>query len=118
MRRVRLKTLRADSITHVAISGRLDVQGVSELQYEFLDLLTTQPKPSLVDISQMTYVASLGIGMLVSAAKHLERHGARLVLLAPTDMVRKTIETSGLSHMIRIAADERAALELLEEPEA
>jgi anti-sigma B factor antagonist len=111
---MRLETLRAeDSIHHVALVGRLDVKGVNEVQYEFQQQTTVLPKPTLVDLSKVTYIASLGLGMLVSAAKHLERRGFRMVLVSPTELVRKTIETSCLDRVIAIADDEAAALALL-----
>ncbi len=111
---MRLKTIRSDdSFTHVALHGRLDVQGVNDVQYEFLQQTTVPPKSTLVDLSQMTYIASLGIGMLVSAAKYLGRNNAKMVLLGPSDLVRKALETAGLDHVIPIASEEKAALELL-----
>ena len=111
---MRLKTIRSDdSITHVALVGRLDVQGVSDIQYEFLHQTTGLPKPAVVDLSQLTYIASIGIGMLLSAAKDLERQGARMVLLNPTPLVRQTLETSALQQVIPIAIEESAALALL-----
>jgi anti-sigma B factor antagonist len=111
---MRLKTIRADdSIHRVALFGRLDVQGVNDIQYEFLQETTVPPKSTMVDLSGVSYVASLGIGMLVSAAKHLERRGAKMVLLTPTPLVRKALETSCLHHVIPIADEETAAMELL-----
>lgn len=111
---MQLKIIRADdSITHVAILGRLDVEGVNDIQYEFHHQTTSQPKATIVDLSRMTYIASLGIGMLVSTAKYLDRHGAKMVLLGPSELVRKTLEAAGLDHLIPIANEETAALELL-----
>jgi len=111
---MRLKTIRADdSITHVALIGRLDVQGVSDIQYEFHFQATGQPKSTLVDLSQVTYIASLGVSMLLSAAKDLARHGARMVLLAPSPFVRQALETSALHQVIPIAIEETAAMEQL-----
>jgi anti-anti-sigma factor len=111
---MRLKTIRSDeSITHVVIVGRLDVEGVNKIQYDFLHQTTSLPKPTLVDLSQVPYIASLGIGMLVSAAKSIERQGARMVLLSPQALVLKTLETAGLHEVVAIADKESAAFELL-----
>jgi anti-anti-sigma factor len=111
---MRLKTIsEEDSIHQVALVGRLDVQGVNDIQYEFQRETTLLPKPTVVDLSQVTYIASLGIGMLVSAAKHLERHGVKMVLLNPPHLVRKAIETSCLNRVIPIADDKTTALGLL-----
>jgi anti-anti-sigma factor len=111
---MRLTILRADdTLTHIALHGRLDVQGVNDIQHEFLQQTTWLPKSTLVDLADVSYIASLGISMLVSAAKTIERRGARMVLLHPTPLVRKTLETSSLHDIIPIATAEMAALELL-----
>jgi predicted PolB exonuclease-like 3'-5' exonuclease len=48
-RHMKLHVIREDdSITHVALFGRLDVQGVSDVQYEFLHQTTGLPKSTVV----------------------------------------------------------------------
>ena len=111
---MRLKTIHADdSIHHVELLGRLDIDGVNDIQYEFLQETTVPPKPTVVDLSQVNYIASMGISMLVSAAKHLEKRGVKMVLVNPAPLVRKTLETSCLHQLIPIASDKTAALQLL-----
>ena len=111
---MQLNVIRADdSITHLSILGRLDVQGVNTIQYEFLIQTTVRRKSTVVDLSKVTFIASLGMGMLVSAAKGLERHGARMVLLGPSEMVRLALERAGIDQVIPIASEETAALALL-----
>src|SRR5262245_9042804 len=111
---MRVTTIREDNlIKHVALIGRLDVKGVNEVQYEFHHETTGLGKPVIVDISKVTYIASLGISMLVSAAKYMERHGTKMVLLCPSALVRETIETSCLHDLIPIANEEADAIELL-----
>ncbi len=114
---MRLKIIRSEeSLTHIALIGRLDVQGVGEVQFEFLHQTTSLPRRTMVDLSEVTYVASLGISMLVSAAKELERHGARMVLLNPSPLVRKALETTSLEHVIPIVTAETVAQELRRGP--
>jgi anti-sigma B factor antagonist len=111
---MRLKIIRDDdSITHVALIGRLDVDGATEIQYEFLLQTSGAAKRILVDLSGVSYLASFGISMLVSAAKDLERRGGRMVLLSPTPLVLKALEISNLHDVIPIATAEMAGLELL-----
>jgi anti-anti-sigma factor len=111
---MRLKILREDdSFVHVGLVGRLDIQGVNEIQMEFLHQTTSLPRNAMVDLSELTYIASLGISMLVSAAKKLERNGAKMVLLHPTPLVRKALETSSLQEVIPIATAEAAAIAML-----
>lgn len=111
---MRQKILREDdSFVHVALVGRLDIQGVNAIQMEFLHQTTSLPRNAMVDLSELTYIASLGISMLVSAAKKLERNGAKMVLLHPSPLVRKALETSSLQEVIPIATAEAAALAML-----
>ena len=111
---MQLKIIRDDeSMTHVALIGRLDVDGATEIQYEFLLRTAGVAKRVLVDLSGVSYLASFGISMLVSAAKDLERRGGKMVLLSPTPLVLKALEISNLHDVIPIATAEMAGLELL-----
>ena len=61
----------------------------------------------------MTFIASLGMGMLVNAAKALHRNGAVMVLLAPTSMVLRALDAAGINRVIPIASGEEEAMQLL-----
>jgi putative ABC transport system permease protein len=51
---MQLKVLRDDSSSIlIALQGRLDVQGVSDIQYEFLQHTTWVPKPAIVDLAEV-----------------------------------------------------------------
>ena len=102
-----------DSFTHVAIVGRLDIAGVNAIADQFTFNTTPLRKTTLVDVYQLTFIASLGIGMLVSAAKSLQRHGARMVLVGPTGLVLQTLESAGIDQVIGIAATQDEALKMI-----
>ena len=111
---MQLTVLRADeSITHVAIVGRLDIEGVNHIADRFV-FTTTSPRTSaLVDLSQVTFIASLGMGMLVGAAKAIQRHGTKMVLVAPPHLVHHALVAAGIDHVIPIAANEEEALQMV-----
>src|SRR5262245_43160474 len=102
-----------DSITHVALHGRLDIQGVNQIQQQFIFNTTARKRATLVDLSKVTFIASLGIGMFVGAAKALQRNGAKMVLVAPPDLVRNALESAGIHLVIPIADREESARQLL-----
>ncbi len=111
---MQLNVIRADdSITHLALLGRLDLQGVNLIQDRFVFNTTSRRKATLVDVSQVTFIASLGMAMLISAAKALQRHGVRMVLLGPPELVKSALEAAGIHHVIPIAPEEESALRLL-----
>jgi anti-anti-sigma factor len=92
-------------LTVVAIDGRLDALAVGELRPRFLEITAGRAQPVLVDIAGVTFLASLGIWMFVEAAKALQPHGAKLVLLAPNPLVEKTFRASGFTQMVHIHHD-------------
>jgi len=67
----------------------------------------------LIDLSEVEYIASLGLGLLISAAKGLKRHGANMVLLNPQTSVENVLTASGFNENIPITHDFNEALEIL-----
>jgi anti-anti-sigma factor len=111
---MQLNVIRADdSITHLAIQGRLDIEGVNQIQDRFVFQTAARHKTTLVDLSEVTFIASLGMGMLIGAAKALQRHGARMILIAPRELVQHALETAGIHRVIPIVRAEDDALQLL-----
>ena len=65
----------------LALRERLDTIGVGEVEVKFTGHTVPRGKPLLLDMSEMTYVSSLGLRMLLTVAKALGRRGAKTVLL-------------------------------------
>ena len=109
-----LKVIQADdALTHVQLCGRLDLRGVSGIENRFLFTTTSRRVPVVVDLSEVEFIASLGIGMLVGAAKALTRQGLALVLLAPPGLARETLEVAGVTRVVPTASDLESARALL-----
>jgi anti-sigma B factor antagonist len=103
----------AGNFTHIALSGKLDVAGEQAIGDQFRSLMDSHNSSFLVDMSQVTYLASLGIRMLFAGAKALASQGNKMVVVSPQPMVEETLMTSGTAKLIAIARDEAAALALL-----
>ena len=63
-------------------------------------------------MSDVSYVASLGVRHLVMAAKTLDRGGGKLVLFSVTGPVAEILETMGITDLIPMAPSEADALTL------
>lgn len=103
----------SDSLTRLALSGRLDTEGAGAIETTFNALTVARGKPALVDISGVTFLASMGIRVLVTAAKALHRHRLKLVLVAPQPLVADVIRTAAIDTLVDVAEDEPHALALL-----
>jgi len=106
-----LRIHRADEqISHLALAGRLDLAGVQQIEMAFTVQTATRKKPTIVDVAEVTYLSSLGVRMLLGAAKALHGHGHKLVLLNPQPMILEVLQLGGLDGVIGIETDLDAAL--------
>ncbi len=102
---MQLEILRTDdTVTHVALSGRLDVEGVQAVSDQFVFATAPRGTATLVDLSKVAFLASLGISMLLSVAHALRPRGAKMVLCAPNQMVHKTLTAAGIDRLMPIVA--------------
>jgi anti-anti-sigma factor len=103
----------ADDVTRVALKGRLDTLGVDAIEARFNAALVPRGKHSIVDLSEVEFLSSLGVRMLLTAAKALKRKGARLVLVGARPLVGEALRHSAIDQLIPVAADSSAAAALL-----
>ena len=91
--------------TLIALVGRLDATAVEEIRARFLEATGGAARPAVVDLAGVTFLASLGIWMLVEAAKAIQASGHRLALAAPRPLVEKSLRASGFARMLEIHPD-------------
>ena len=100
---------KSDTLTHLALKGRLDLQGVQAIETQFLAYTVARKKPALVDLSGVDYLVSMGIRMLLSSAKSMRANHTELVLLKPTPQVEETLRSVRLHDVVLITHDEDQA---------
>jgi anti-sigma B factor antagonist len=91
-----------DRITHLAIIGKLDVTGLHAIDMKFHGYTAARRKPTLVDISGVDFITSLGMGMFISCARSLGRFGAKMVLLNPQPEVERALRAVGIDQGVPI----------------
>ena len=104
---------QSDQITHLALRGRLDTAGVGQVDLGFTANSVPRAKPLLVDMSEVTFLASLGLRMLLTVAKALNNRGAKMALLSPQPAVREVLSLSGFDQLMAVHNDEGTALAFL-----
>ncbi len=98
--------------TRLALKGRLDTAGVDRVEIKFNASLP-RDKHGIVDFSEVTFLASMGIRMLIAAARTMDRRGKRLVLIAPRPLVDQALRHSSIDDIVPVAPDVEAAIALL-----
>jgi anti-anti-sigma factor len=104
---------QSDQITHLALRGRLDTAGVGEVELRFTALTVPRAKPLLLEMSEVSYLASLGLRMLLTVAKALNLRGVKTVLLSPQPAVRQVLSLTGYDQVIPVYNDEGTAVAFL-----
>ncbi len=99
--------------TRVALIGMLDMVGVGQIETRFLAATVAPGVTAVVDLAEMSFISSLGMGLLLNAARGLNRKGAKLVLLRPQEDVEMALGVARLTEMLPIAHDEAELARLL-----
>jgi len=94
----------ANGVTKVSLEGRLDVDGALKIDSEF-NKIAEERKKLLVDLSNVPFIASLGIRTLITGAKATANNGGKLVLLNPQSNVEKVLRTSHIDTVLPIISD-------------
>jgi anti-anti-sigma factor len=102
-----------ESLTRVALIGMLDLAGVGQVERDFTAATVDRGVPTIVDLSQLTFLASMGMQLLLRCAKALRDRGAALVLLNPTKDVELALAAAQLTRFLPVAHDEFDALRVL-----
>jgi anti-anti-sigma factor len=106
-------------VTVAAPVGRIDHAGAAELE-QALSPLLAQPgsgKNALIlDFAGVDYISSVGLRVLMMAAKQMRGHGTRIVVAAPQPIVSEILVISRFNRVIEIEPSVRRALEGLSAP--
>ena len=105
------RTDLGQSITKLKLTGKLDINGsgIAEIP---IALAAKNSRWVIVDMADVSFVASLGVRHLVMAAKALDRGGGKLVLFSLTEPVSEVLHTMGIADLIPMAPSEDAALDI------
>ncbi len=104
-------TRQVDSVTVVDLSGRITLgEGCTRLRELIRDLLAKGQKSVLLNVADVTYIDSSGIGELVSGFTAVSNHGGQLKLLNLTKKVHDLLQITKLLTVFDVHEDEAKAI--------
>jgi anti-sigma B factor antagonist len=107
-----------DERTHVvAPSGEIDAVTAPQLGRRILGLADAGKRAVVVDLSEVTFMDSTGIGVLLNALRQLTSRSGQLALVCPTERTRRPFEVTGLIGRIAIFETLDEALVSLNAPD-
>jgi anti-sigma B factor antagonist len=108
---MKASTRQVDGITIVDLSGRITLgEGSVVLRDTIKDLLGKGQKKILLNLGDVSYIDSSGIGELVSAFTSVRNQGGELKLLNLTKKVHDLLQITKLYTVFDVKDDEAAAI--------
>src|SRR5262245_36325175 len=92
-------------LVRISLEGRMDLEGTQVIDQKFAYATSTHALRLAVDLSNVTFVASIGMRTLLTAARAQAGRGGKMVLIAPNVMVRHTLEIAGIDRIVPILSD-------------
>jgi anti-sigma B factor antagonist len=93
----------------VHVTGDVDMGAVTPLR-RVLHALGDAGADVVVDLTQVTFIDSTGVGLLVSALRRTERHGGSLSLVVDREPIMKVFRITALTRLFTIHSTLEAAL--------
>jgi len=106
---MQISTRTSNDIHIVGISGSLDSTTSPEAQ-KSLDAVLAGAKKVALDFSQLDYISSAGLRILLGAAKQLRAKGGTLGMFGLNQSVREVFDISGFSSILPVYQSEAEAL--------
>ncbi|HVU21447.1 MAG TPA: STAS domain-containing protein, partial [Rhizomicrobium sp.] len=97
----------AGATATMTLTGRLDLSGAEVVALP-LATLSGSKNDLAVDMAGVTFISSMGLRHLVSAAKEMRRRGGRFVLLNPNAAVTEIIDAAGLIDYLKVERGDAA----------
>lgn len=99
-----------EGVSAVRLSGRLDAAGAGAIDTRMLAVTVAKARPAVVDFSQVEFIASMGIGLLISVAKGLALHHCKVAVHGARPLVRQVLEDSAIDQIVPLCDTAEEAL--------
>ena len=86
---------RQDGIVVLALKGRLDSNTSGDFEKQLLGMVQGGETRFVLDFSELDYISSAGLRVLLKAVKELKRTDGRLCVCAVKDYIREIFSLSG-----------------------
>jgi len=108
---VKLTTRQVGDVTVIDAAGRITLgEGASTFRDTVRDLAASGHKKMLLNLAEVSYIDSSGIGELVSAFTTVSNQGGALKLLSLTKRVQDLLQITKLYTVFEVFEDEASAV--------
>ena len=86
----------------LSVGGDLDVVGAPDLRQAVVSAVADGCRLLILDISELDFVDSFGLGAVVGALKRLRQRGGELALVCPSRRIRRVFEICDLDRIMAL----------------
>jgi anti-sigma B factor antagonist len=109
-----LDSVEGTPIVVLRCHGDIDAHTCAKLDGAMKGVLEEGLSRVIVDLTDVPYMASRGLGVLIAARKQIEDTGGALALLKPNESVTAAIEVLGFDSVFSITSTEKDAVEAVQ----
>jgi anti-sigma B factor antagonist len=95
----------------LAIEGEVDVYTSPQLKQDIIELAEKGIKHLIINLSEVEYLDSTGLGVLIGGLKRLRENDGNMALVGPGMRISRIFEITGLDKIFDIYATEQEASE-------
>ena len=107
----KLTSRQVGEVTVVDVEGRITLgEGSSALRDELRHLISTNRKKIVLNLADVTYIDSSGIGQLVAGFTTVSNQGGKLKLLGLTKRMKDLLTITKISTIFELFDDEGKAV--------
>lgn len=96
--------------TIVTAQGEIDLRHSPGFHQALVNVCERRPKLLLINLGEVTYMDSSGVGTLVEIFRRTKDYGGRMVLISPQERVRSVFEITKLDRFFTIRESESEVL--------
>ncbi len=106
-----IDTEKHGEVTVVRVSGSFSFGGDAQLRGEFASLLKNNERHFVLDMSNVAFIDSVGLGETIACTKRIrERGGSITLVLAETGKTREVFTITGVDRAFKVFPSAEAAL--------
>ena len=106
---MQISTRTSNDVHIVAFTGSLD-SGTSPEAQKSLGAVLASAKKVVLDFTELDYISSAGLRVLLGAAKQLRASGGKLGMFGLNQSVREVFDISGFSSILPVYQSEAEAI--------
>lgn len=99
---LRLDVREAGDWTVVEVGGEIDVATAPRLREQLIALVNDRRHHLVVDLDQVDFIDSTGLGVLIGALKRVRTNDGELVLVCTERRILKVFEITGLLNVFAV----------------